>query len=288
MNEELEFTRKFNTSNESKNFKLKCLHGFNKVSVIDKTGVVREDNKISLFELALLPDTELKKLRIRGLNENNKEFLEAKILKVLQNNLTHFFVVKFSNGAELLCTKDHKLFTNTGWKTLQELVSLESSVYIDEHAIDKIDKDKVKITKIDLNKSFYCYSERRFSFGEYDKFDFIHECKRKRITLKQMAEMLGVSFKLIEGWNKSYNDYIKTINKKELDNSNLKILALIENYINPAKYLKLEGQCYPVRIVDVEYFIRSYSYDLEIEMIGLNNKAYHNFFCNTVLVHNSG
>ena len=272
-----------------------CLHGFNKVSNLNNQGSVKEDRKLSLYELSIMDKKDRDKLRIRGINEVSKEFVDAKIVDVITNPSVHFYTVKFSNGSELICSKDHKLFTNQGWQSLKDIVKLETVYWLNPDA-EVSEREQERIISMKLDDDIYCYSEKRVAFNHHDRLDYIHECKKKKINIEDQASLIGVSINTIKEWSKKYNDVVKT-NTIDFNEKNKKILAAIEHariFKNKDKNLRIqhsfslsEGQCYPVKIVDIEYFSKSTSYDLEVEMIGVSNKRYHNFFCNSILVHNS-
>ncbi len=65
--------------------------------------------------------TRLKDLNLRCLNEKTEEFISAKLVNCIRSGVKHIYEIELENGYILRCTKEHRIFGENGWFTLNDI-----------------------------------------------------------------------------------------------------------------------------------------------------------------------
>jgi thymidylate synthase (FAD) len=81
----------------------------------------------------------IKKMRIRSLNEETNTFTYNHIKDVVHSGTQPVYLVKLEDGKSIKCTKNHKILTPSGWKTLADL-DVKSSVMANGIPLANADK----------------------------------------------------------------------------------------------------------------------------------------------------
>ena len=92
--------------------------------------------------------TRLSNMMIRQLNEDSKKIEVCKIRDCIISGIKEVFEISTSSGLKVSGSKDHRILTTNGWKTISELVI--GVDYIITRAFGKLDTDIVD--PVDLKK----------------------------------------------------------------------------------------------------------------------------------------
>jgi len=63
----------------------------------------------------------LKPMYLRCLNEDTGEFITTHITDCFRQGIQDIYEIELTNGYKIKCTKNHRIFTNQGWKTLNDI-----------------------------------------------------------------------------------------------------------------------------------------------------------------------
>jgi thymidylate synthase ThyX len=206
----------------------------------------------------------LKEMNLRCLNEDTGKFITTKMVDCVFSGIKDIYEIELENGFKLKCTKEHRIFTDKGWKTLNDIniIYKDNITYYDKHDF------KISTNGFPISEDFL--------FSERDKY---------KKNLKTIAEENNISYKSLsyfcENHKINFNNLYKS-GKKLSDfmyhNSNLELKC---NDINKPKskgnYLISKF----FKIKNVKYLGKEDTYDLEVE------GPYHNFVANGIVVHNS-
>ena len=121
----------------------------------------------------------LQTMSLRCLNENTGEFVTTKITNCFKQGLQDIYEVELKNGYKIKCTKNHRLFTSDGWKTLNDF-SLTRS----------------KSDLVSWNNNQTKIATNGFSLTT----DFILSEKNKGKTLTQISKENDLNFKSVSGF----------------------------------------------------------------------------------------
>lgn len=67
---------------------------------------------------ALFPRSRIQAMQLRCLNEETSEFVTTNIVDVIKGDPKPMVRVTVASGRELVATREHRVFTNEGWRTL--------------------------------------------------------------------------------------------------------------------------------------------------------------------------
>lgn len=63
----------------------------------------------------------LSKMSIRQLNEGNNHIIHSNVKDCIFSGVKKVFKITLKNGKSLKCSKDHRIFTSSGWKKLEDI-----------------------------------------------------------------------------------------------------------------------------------------------------------------------
>ena len=111
-----------------------CLHGDTLITTDMPSGKNRGKAKVRKYTIRELYNKwhngdakgrsmkhRLKYLNVRCLNEATHEFTHTHIVDLVYSGIKDVFKIKLKNGYTLKCTKEHRIFTNAGWQTLESM-----------------------------------------------------------------------------------------------------------------------------------------------------------------------
>lgn len=121
--------------------------------------------------------SRLKEMKLRCLNEDTGEFQTTSITNCFKSGVKDVFEIQLENGYSLKCTKEHRIFTKDGWKTLEDFnLNISSSGIVNWNA----DASEFATNGIELD------------------FEEIFQLQEKGLSRKQIAEKFNISVKFLE------------------------------------------------------------------------------------------
>lgn len=97
-----------------------CLLGDTKISFY-REGLGFFTEKIEdIYEMFNGNKGDFEDVRIVSLNEDTEDYILQRVSNVFYNGKKPVYEVRFENGYSITCTKEHKLNTTDGWKTLED------------------------------------------------------------------------------------------------------------------------------------------------------------------------
>lgn len=97
-----------------------CLLGDTKISFY-KEGLGFFTEKIEdIYEMFNGNKGDFEDVRIVSLNEDTEDYILQRVSNVFYSGKKPVYEVRFENGYSITCTKEHKLNTTDGWKTLED------------------------------------------------------------------------------------------------------------------------------------------------------------------------
>lgn len=183
-----------------------------------------KSKKITIKELYEKYSNNEKLPLIKSLNEDRGYFEYSKIGRVFKNSEKKIYQATLEDGKKLKCSMDHRIFTNNGWKRLEEL-----------NVGDSVACNGVKLNTIDAKE-------------KYSNPIWLSE-QLKEKTPKVIASELGCSYEVIKKYAYKFGitwKYKKYHNKgKKLDTSHFtkdQIDRRKQNAINNIKLAHLKNK----------------------------------------------
>ena len=135
----------------------------------------------------------IQNMKLRILNTDTNEFEIGKIKDIMYSGSKEVFNIICENGNSIKCSKDHKIFTKDGWKTISNGLSTKDF--------------------IGLNGLKYAGT------GKYQIYNDLKKLKEDGLSINELANHYGCSYHTIRKWLKIHNlkyDKNKTLFKKGL------------------------------------------------------------------------
>lgn len=117
--------------------------------------------------------------KIRVLNEDNGFFETSNIKNVFKSGVKEIYEITLQDGKSLKCSKDHKIFTKDGWKTITDGLGLA----------DFIATNGLSVA----------------GNGNYRDYNYLKLCRDKKMSVEEMACDCKVSYHTIRKWLKIHN-----------------------------------------------------------------------------------
>jgi thymidylate synthase ThyX len=148
-------------------FTAMCLGGDNVVTFVNKKGIAYSGNVGAgvrtmrwLYERWQDPRlrSTIRKLRPRVLDEATGKFVPGKLLDVITSGKKPCFKISLANGSEITCTKDHRIYTDRGWLTLDEIaqpVLAQQAVQWNKNSGIKIAANGIETVEVPLHEQDY-------------------------------------------------------------------------------------------------------------------------------------
>jgi len=209
----------------------------------------------------------LEKMKIRIYNEDTKLIEHSTVKDCFISGIKEVYKLTLSNGFTIKCSKDHRILTDNGWKSLKDLNISEDKVIVRKFGLleeELSDKSKYKNINGKWVQSFL-KKIRSNIINKQNNVCYSENCNNEILDLHHIIPV--------------YTD-----TSKAFDESN--IIGLCET-CHKLAHKKQDWQVrnyllgYPVKILNIEYVGLEETYDLEI------NGKYHNFIANGIVVHNS-
>lgn len=210
--------------------------------------------------------SRLEKMSIRQLNEDTKEITLSNITDVIYSGIKPVYKVITVDNKELIATKDHRVYTDSGWKRIEELIPNQDSIWayaygkttlVDPYRYKKINGKWV----ISWNKSIRDSLAEKQGYKCYvsglpleKNFDVHH-----LIPINECPD-LAFEENNVVAVNKIYH---KQLHKKQGWQQGVPLISK------------------PVKVKSIELVGETDTYDLTI------SGKFPNFFANGLVVHNS-
>lgn len=115
-----------------------CLAGNNELYFDLPGGIERRGNQLykltikDVFERFQIEHKKknVQKMMLRCLNEETKELTHTHIVDCWSSGEKIIYNVVLENGHTIRCSKDHRLLTNSGWMTLEEILNSDKDIEI--------------------------------------------------------------------------------------------------------------------------------------------------------------
>ena len=169
-----------------------CMSGDTKIKFVyvDKNGRVQDNRNVKVEDLyeswtlgrkhqqsekdGKYIREKIKKCTVRVLDEISSIFSTGYIENVIFSGKKEVYKVKLNNGYEIKITKEHKIFTSKGWKTIN--TGLTTADFVATNGI-------------------MCAGN-----GNYRDREYLLVCREKKMLLKEVAKECGVAIATVETW----------------------------------------------------------------------------------------
>ena len=246
----------------------------------------------------------LKSMRIRSVNEESGEIVHNTITDVIYSGEKEIFALELSNGSIVRGSKDHRIYTSNGWKTIEQLREVPHSVMVqDSHNVEGFVPQEIVAGESTEWRNIPGWEGdyKVSNSGEVRSYKRAH-IHGKPHTLKQTVNTQGYSCVSLSRNGKSYMHNVHSLvasaflgplpngqEVRHLDGNRL------NNLVDNLKYgTHKENQGDRLKHGTWKRLHTSYSdivsivsegveetYDISVEA------PHHNFFANGVVVHNS-
>lgn len=204
----------------------------------------------------------LENMKIRQLDEDTGLISHSTVKNCIYSDIKEVYTLSLENGDTLNCSRDHRILTEQGWKTLKE-VSLDDYIITQQFGtVDKVDKYEHK----KINGRWISQFVREHKHIIIERQDNI--CAYCDSQIEEVHHLIPV-----------YEDHSLAF---DLDN----MVGICkdchkeqhkEQDWQTSKYLYGKG----IKVSSIEYKGKEKTYDLEIE------GDFPNFLANNIIVHNS-
>lgn len=210
-------------------------------------------------------------MKLRVYDETNNQFVFGNIKNIIDTGIQPVYQITLNNGTQIKCTKNHKILTSNGWKTINS--GLKTTDFVA------------------TNGMTYAGT------GQYRSRDYLLTCKNKKMSIQDIANECHVSYSTIRKWLKQHKlqyDHLLNLfssnhipwNKgkkgykiKLSKNGKQKLINNGKRKIGPKNPNKLRANF--IKIDKIEFIGYEKTYDIEV------NDPHHNFIANNIIVHNS-
>lgn len=308
-----------------------CLAGDSEISFINSSKGITKESIKSLYERwengrnhqpskkdSLYTKSRIKNKKLRVLNEDTGIFEIGNIKDIFYSGRKSLYEITLENGKKLKCSKDHRILTDTGFKTIKNGLKIGSNVA--------------------------CNGVKVVGNGKYRDYEYMKSLREQKLSVSEMAELCGCGYDNIRKWlkihklnftkeercfnknnipwNKNKTGYklniseetkkIKSEWSKKYNKSGAESkfwrggitndrgligqwtrevefakTVLSENFI-PFEYTKRIGdrrkfttKVHYSKIIDITFIGEEDTYDIEVDY------KFHNFVANGIVVHNS-
>jgi thymidylate synthase (FAD) len=244
-------------------------------------------------------------------NEDTGLIQHTRITNIFRNGVRPVYAFAFSGGEEITATKNHKVFTPSGWRTLGEL-EIGDQVYASAACGALIEPTVPSMTQAEINKEswrpvagyeWYEVSDfgRVRSWAPRKHRGVVRYPSSPRIKTQPKSKYLFIGLAASDGSGSRrfnvHNLVLSTFSEKApsglvarhlngnaYDNrlTNLTWGTQAENACDRVKHgVSTKQKVRPVSLVNVQDRGMAETYDLEVE------GPFHNFVANDLIVHNS-
>lgn len=136
-------------------------------------------------------------MQIRVLNEKDGTFYNSTVSNVFESGIKDIYEIELENGYKLKCTAQHRIFTDEGWKTLEDInVHTRNNItFYDKHTF-KVATNGLKVSIKDLeiarnkNQSLteFC-EENNLNFKQMSSF-----CEKNKFYWKKKGKLPNETF----------------------------------------------------------------------------------------------
>jgi thymidylate synthase (FAD) len=224
----------------------------------DISNIVRDE-----FLVAAQRD-RIKRMRLRMCDEVSGEINYTTITDVWQSGVKSVYRVTLENGYVLTMSKDHRVLTDTGWKTLEEFTKLKQ-VQGEDVTWDRA-APMVAVNGVPVYQSEEWIKSRR--------------AEGKSVT--QISEEASCSSQTIRKYLKKFNVQFLSSERSKLSGlvqGETNLTTLYDPCSSRSKVSKLMRQW--SRVAKIEYAGEQMTYDISV------SGPFENFIANGFVVHNS-
>jgi len=209
----------------------------------------------------------IQKMSLRVLNEETGNFQIGHVNNVMCSGLQPVYRLTLADGKTLDCTVNHRLFTRDGWQRMGDALGL---IVDENHEVLATTKDC----------ELMCNGVVRYDalYTHKNWFDFQ---VNQGLTVREIAQICGVSEQTIRSWAKRHNIRIAPGYKKGLKTVVGAGIYRDQDWKSKPKPTGRQLKAHPVKVTQIEYIGKQMTYDIEVE------GPWHNFVANGIVVHNS-
>lgn len=166
-----------------------CLSGDSQISFINSSKGISKDTIQNLYERwtfgrkhqmskndANYTRERIKRKKLRVLNEETGVFEIGHIKDIFYSGKKDIYEITLEDGKKLKCSKDHKILTDSGFKTIKNGLKVGSNVA--------------------------CNGVKVVGNGKYRNFEYMKSLREQRLSVSEMAELCGCGYDNIRKWLK--------------------------------------------------------------------------------------
>lgn len=179
----------------------------------------------------------LSNMNIRCLNEDSNVFTNTKILNVIKSGIKDVYEIILEDKYKIKCTKEHRIYTNSGWQTLETMGLSQSKngiISISNKDV-KIAVNGIKIYENIPKEDIVRLKKSGYTNGAIAEIYNVSEDKVKKLCKKY--SILGYTGKILKG-NKSRVSWNKGKVYKLPEESLILVRKLAKKRIKKDKHLK--------------------------------------------------
>lgn len=166
-----------------------CLAGDSEISFINSSKGITKESIKSLYERwengrnhqpskkdSLYTKSRIKNKKLRVLNEDTGIFEIGNIKDIFYSGRKSLYEITLENGKKLKCSKDHRILTDTGFKTIKNGLKIGSNVA--------------------------CNGVKVVGNGKYRDYEYMKSLREQKLSVSEMAELCGCGYDNIRKWLK--------------------------------------------------------------------------------------
>jgi thymidylate synthase (FAD) len=127
----------------------------------------------------------LQKMRVRVLDESSREFTVGHICDVIDKGVQPVYALTLADGKRLTLTENHRVLSDSGWRTMRQAVGLEGS---------GADAEMTRECRLIVN-----------GIPVHQSADWLAERKQAGLSVAEMADEAGCSYHTIRKWLKKHD-----------------------------------------------------------------------------------
>ena len=140
-----------------------CLLGSTKISLYNEESGFFFENIEDIYETFRENKEDFKDIKIVSLNEDIDGYILQSISNVFYSGKKPVYEICFENGYSITCTKEHKLKTTDGWKTLEDY-GVNDKTNCDFLKKEILSMELLSFADKYLGKEYSLYAEGRFTY----------------------------------------------------------------------------------------------------------------------------
>ena len=140
-----------------------CLLGNTKISFYKEGLGFFFETIEDVYEMFNENKEDFKDIKIVSLNEDTEDYILQRVSNVFYSGKKPVYEIKFENGYSITCTKEHKLNTTDGWKTLEDY-GVNDKTKCDLLKKEILSMELLSFADKYLGKEYSLYATKRFTY----------------------------------------------------------------------------------------------------------------------------